>query len=61
MPTIVELLRYGIILEDDGYETKCGNFIRIYKVEYNEKNYYIAKRNGDLVAIMEESEVLRCQ
>lgn len=61
MPTIVDLIRYGQKLEDKNHETKEGSFIRITKWNYQGQIYNSVKLNGDLVAIMEESEVLRCQ
>lgn len=61
MPTMVDLVRYGQILADKNHETKEGSFIRITKWEYEGQVYNSVKMNGDLIAIMEESEVLRCQ
>lgn len=61
MPTYENLLHYGQILEDKNHETKEGSFIRITKWNYQGQIYNSIKLNGDLIAIAEEREVLRCQ
>jgi hypothetical protein len=61
MPTYKDLLHYGQIIRDKNYQTTIGSAIRITKWDYENEIYITVKKDGYLITMSKESEVLKCQ